>query len=55
MYATSTALGQIASTGSDIGILIGAGVALVLGGWAALTGVGFLRRKASHYVAGRKF
>jgi len=55
MYATSTALAQITSTGTDLGILIGATVVLVLGGWAALTGVGFLRRKLSHYVSGRKF
>jgi len=55
MYSTSTALSQIASTASDIGLVVAAAVATVMVGWAALTGVGFLRRKASHYVAGRKF
>jgi len=55
MYATTTALAQITSTGTDLGLLIGAVVVLVLGGWAALTGVGFLRRKLAHYIAGRKF
>jgi len=55
MYSTSTALAQITSTGSDIGVLVGATVVLVLGGWAALTGVGFLKRKIGHYIAGRKF
>lgn len=55
MYATTTALAQIASTGADIGLLVAAVVALVFVGWASLTGVGFLRRKISHYIAGRKF
>jgi len=55
MYATSTAIAQIASTGTDIALVIGAVVASVMVGWAALTGVGFLRRKVAHYVAGRKF
>lgn len=55
MYATTTALAQISSTGVDIGLVVAAVVALVLGGWAALTGVGFLVRKISHYVSGRKF
>jgi hypothetical protein len=55
MYATTTALAQITSTGTDVGVLIAAVVALVFAGWAALTGVGFLKRKISHYVAGRKF
>jgi len=55
MYATSTALAQIASTGSDIALVLTAVVAAVMGGWAALTGVGFLKRKVAHYVAGRKF
>jgi len=55
MYATTTALTQIASSASDIGLVIAAVVASVMVGWAALTGVGFLKRKVSHYVAGRKF
>lgn len=55
MYATSTALAQIQSTATDIGLLIAAVVALVFTGWAALTGLGFLKRKVSHYIAGRKF
>jgi len=55
MYGTSTALTQLQSTGTDIGTLIAASVVLTLGGWAALTGVGFARRKIAHYVSGRKF
>jgi len=55
MFSTSTALAQVASTGADISLVLTAVVASVLGGWAALTGVGFLVRKARHYVAGRKF
>jgi len=55
MYATSTAIAQIASTGADIGLVVGATVASIMVGWAALTGVGFLKRKVSHYIAGRKF
>jgi len=55
MYSTSTALTQITSTGTDVGLVIAAVVGLVFTGWAALTGLGFLKRKVSHYVAGRKF
>lgn len=55
MYSTSTALSQIASSGVDIGLVVAATVGLVMTGWAALTGVGFLKRKISHYVSGRKF
>jgi hypothetical protein len=55
MYATTTALTQISSSASDVGLLVAAVVALVFTGWAALTGLGFLKRKVSHYVAGRKF
>jgi hypothetical protein len=55
MYSTSTALSVIASSATDIGVLVAAVVLSILTGWAALTGVGFFKRKVSHYVAGRKF
>lgn len=55
MYATSTALSAITSSAADIGLLVAAVVTSILVGWAALTGVGFFKRKVAHYVAGRKF
>jgi len=55
MYATSTALAQVTSTLADVGIFLVAVIAAVLAAWAGLTGLGFLKRKVSHYVAGRKF
>jgi len=55
MYATSTAIAAVTSAGADIGLLVAAVVTTVLAGWAALTGVGFFKRKVSHYVSGRKF
>jgi len=55
MYATSTALASVQAAGADIGLLIAAVVTIVLAGWAALTGLGFFKRKVSHYVSGRKF
>jgi len=55
MYATSTALSVISSSATDVGLLVAAVVLSILTGWAALTGVGFFKRKVSHYVAGRKF
>jgi len=55
MYSTSTAITQITSTGTDIGLVIAAVVGLVFTGWAALTGLGFLKRKITSYVSGRKF
>jgi len=55
MFSTSTALTTIASVGVDIGIVVGAVVALVFAGWVGLVGVGFLKRKLGHYVTGRKF
>lgn len=55
MYATTTAITAITSAGTDIGLLVAAVVTTILAGWAALTGVGFFKRKVSHYVSGRKF
>jgi len=55
MYSTTTALAQIASTGTDIGLVVAAVVALAFAGWVGLVGVGFLKRKLGHYVTGRKF
>lgn len=55
MYSTTTALAQIASTGTDIGVVVAAVVALVFAGWVGLIAVGFLKRKLSGYVTGRKF
>jgi len=54
-YGTSTAGTDFASALSDIGILIAAGVAAALGGWAALTGLGFALRHFKRYVSGKKF
>jgi len=54
-YSTTTAGTDFASSLSDIGILIGAGVAAALGGWAALTGLGFALRHFKRYVSGKKF
>jgi len=55
MISTSTVLAQITSVGSDLGILLVAGIALVFAGWVALTGLGFLKRKFGKYVSGKKF
>jgi len=55
MISTSTVLAQITSLGSDLGLLLTAGVTLILAGWVALTGLGFLKRKFGKYVSGKKF
>jgi len=55
MYATTTALAQISTTLSDTGLMLVAVIAAVLAAWVGLVGLGFLKRKISHYVAGRKF
>jgi len=55
MYNIASSTAQIASTGTDVGLAIAAVVALVLGGWAALVGLGFFTRKVSSKVTGKKF
>jgi len=55
MYATSTALAQVSTTSTDIGLFIVLAVGIIFAAWASLTGIGFFKRKVSHYVAGRKF
>jgi len=55
MYGTSTALATVSSTASDVGLFIVLAVGIILAAWASLTGLGFFKRKVSHYVAGRKF
>jgi len=54
-YASTTAATDFANALSDIGVLIAAGVAGALGGWVALTGLGFALRHFRKYVSGRKF
>jgi len=55
IYASSTAETAVASGFSDIGGMIVIAVIGVIGAWAALTGLGFAKRKATHYVTGKKF
>jgi len=55
MYTIASSTAQIATTGTDVGLAIAAVVALVLGGWAALIGLGFFTKKASKHVTGKKF
>jgi len=53
--STSTVLAQIASIASDLAILIGATIAVVIGGWVSLSGLGFAKRKFGKYISGKKF
>jgi len=55
MYDIASSTAQIAATGLDVGLAIAAVIALVLGGWAALIGLGFFTRKVTHKVTGKKF
>lgn len=55
MYSTTTALALQASTFADIGLLLVASVAAIIGAWAALVGLGFAKRHAQKYITGRKF
>lgn len=55
MYDIASSTAQIAATGASVGLAIAAVVALVLGGWAALIGLGFFTRKVTHKVTGKKF
>jgi len=55
MISTSTVLSNITSLASDLGVLLIAAVAVVLGGWAALAGLGFAKRKFGKYITGKKF
>jgi len=55
MYTIASSTAQIATTGVEIGLAIAATVTLVLGGWAALVGLGFFTRKVTNKVTGKKF
>jgi len=55
MYDVASSSAQIAATLTDVGIVIALVVAAVLGGWAALVGLGFLTRKVTKKVTGSKF
>lgn len=55
MYDIASSTAQIAATGADVGIAIAAVVGLVLGGWAALIGLGFFTKKVTKKVTGSKF
>lgn len=55
MYASSTALSQVSGVGSSVGLLIAAAVATLIAAIGSLYALGFFKRKASQYVAGRKF
>jgi hypothetical protein len=55
MYATTTALAAVNVAATDVGLFIALVVGIIFTAWAGLTGLGFFKRKATHYVAGRKF
>jgi len=55
MYSTTTALALQTSTFTDMGILLAASIATIIGAWVALTGLGFAKRHVTKYVTGRKF
>jgi len=54
-YSTTTATTDFANFRSDLGVLIGLGVAASVVGGAALMGLGFAWRHLKKYVSGRKF
>jgi len=54
-YASSSASTDLNNAYSDVGTLIGIGVAAALAGLVALTGLGFGWRHFKKYVSGRKF
>jgi len=55
MISTSTVLTNITNIGSDLGLVIVSAVTVVLGGWVALSGLGFAKRKFGKYISGKKF
>jgi len=54
-FSTSTAPTVVNNMIADVALIIGGVVAVILGLYAALTGLGWGVRKFRHYVSGRKF
>jgi len=54
-FGTSTVASVQNTMVGDVAVIIGATVGVILGLYSALTGLGWARRKFSHYVSGRKF
>ena len=55
VYSTTTAAAEWNSSAADIGYMIGLSLVAVLGGAAALIGLGFGWRHLKKYITGRKF
>jgi len=55
IYSAASSSAQISTTYADLGVLVGVVIVGVLAAWAALVGLRFAIRKATHYVTGRKF
>jgi len=55
MYDVASSSAALTSAYGDIGVLIALTVTTVIAAWAALVGLGFGKRKATHYVTGKKF
>lgn len=55
MFTEASSSAAITAAYGDIGTLVAVVIAAVLGGWAALVGLGFAVRKATAKVTGRKF
>lgn len=55
MWGVASSSAALTAGFADIGTLIALTVAVVIAAWAALVGLGFGKRKATHYVTGRKF
>jgi putative Mn2+ efflux pump MntP len=55
MFGTSTVSAVFSGLVGDIATIIGASIVVILGLYAALTGLGWAVRKFRHYVSGRKF
>lgn len=55
MYATTSALSQLATTFSDAGLIVAAVVVGVLAGVVALLGLGFGVRRVRGYITGPSF
>jgi len=55
MYDVASSSAALTGAYASIGTLIALAVTAVIGAWAALVGLGFGKRKATHYITGKKF
>jgi len=55
MFTAASSTAIIAGMFSDTGTILGATIAVVLGGAVALVGLGFAFRRLKKYITGHKF